>query len=64
MQEQTFLVKMNAGKVEEFFVDLGPLDERCQFALKASAHSWRKDGLEKNRGPTRSRSSYIYKILE
>lgn len=42
MQEHRYLVCMHAGKVEDIFVDPGPLDERYQFAIRASADTWRK----------------------
>jgi hypothetical protein len=41
-QEHRYLVRMHHGKVEELLVDPGPLDERYQFALRASADTWRK----------------------
>ncbi|WP_273846401.1 hypothetical protein [Rubrobacter calidifluminis] len=46
MKESRYLVKMHAGKVEEILVNPGPLDERYQFALRASADTWRKFGEE------------------
>lgn len=46
MEEQSYLVKMNAGKVEEILVDPGPLDERYQFTIRASAETWRNFGKE------------------
>jgi len=42
MEEHRYVVKMNGGKVERVAVDPGPLDERYQFALRASADTWRK----------------------
>jgi hypothetical protein len=42
MKEHQVQVVMHAGKVEEILVDPGPLDRRYQFALRASAESWRK----------------------
>jgi hypothetical protein len=46
MEEHTFQVVMNAGKVEEIIVDPGPLDERYQFIIRASAETWRNFGKE------------------
>jgi hypothetical protein len=34
-------VSMHAGKVEEILEDPGPLDERYQFVIRASAETWR-----------------------
>lgn len=42
MEEHQVQVLMHRGKVEEVLVDPGPLDERYQFALRASAETWRK----------------------
>lgn len=42
MGERSVQVLMHRGKVEEVLVDPGPLDERYQFALRASAETWRK----------------------
>jgi len=42
MQEHRYLVRMHRGKVEEILVDPGDLDERYQFAIRASADTWRK----------------------
>lgn len=42
MEEHQVQVLMHRGKVEEILVDPGPLDERYQFALRASAETWRK----------------------
>jgi hypothetical protein len=41
MEEHQYLVSMHAGKVEEILVDPGPLDERYQFIIRASAETWR-----------------------
>lgn len=46
MEEHSYLVKMHEGKVEDVLVDPGPLDERYQFALRASAETWRNFGEE------------------
>jgi hypothetical protein len=46
MEEHQFLIRMHAGKVEEILVDPGPLDERYQFTIRASAETWRNFGKE------------------
>lgn len=46
MEEHKYQVRMHAGKVEEILVDPGPLDERYQFAIRASAETWREFGKE------------------
>lgn len=46
MEEHSYLIKMHEGRVEEVLVDPGPLDERYQFALRASAETWRNFGQE------------------
>jgi hypothetical protein len=46
MEKHSYLVKMHAGKVEEVLVDPGPLDDRYQFVIRASAETWRKFGQE------------------
>jgi hypothetical protein len=46
MEEHSYLIKMHAGKVEDILVDPGPLDERYQFAIRASAETWRGFGQE------------------
>jgi hypothetical protein len=46
MEEHGYLVKMDGGKVEDVLVDPGPLDNRYQFAVRASAETWRKFGQE------------------
>jgi hypothetical protein len=46
MEEHTFQVVMNGGKVEEILVDPGPLDKRYQFLIRASAETWRNFGKE------------------
>ena len=46
MEEHTFQVVMNGGKVEEILVDPGPLDKRYQFIIRASAETWRNFGKE------------------
>jgi len=42
MEQHRYLVRMHVGKVEEIKVDPGPLDERYQFTIRASADTWRK----------------------
>ena len=46
MEEHGYLVKMDGGKIENVLVDPGPLDNRYQFAVRASAETWRKFGQE------------------
>jgi hypothetical protein len=46
MEEHVYFVQMHAGKVEEILEDPGPLDERYQFLIRASADTWRKFGEE------------------
>lgn len=46
MEEHSYLIKMNAGKVEEILENPGPLDARYQFTLRASAETWRNFGKE------------------
>ncbi len=41
MEEHQYLVNMQAGKVAEILVDPGPLDQRYQFLIRASAETWR-----------------------
>jgi hypothetical protein len=40
--ERSYLIRVNRGRVEEIVADPGPLDERYQFAIRASADTWRK----------------------
>ncbi|MGH2946964.1 MAG: hypothetical protein ACRDPC_12005 [Solirubrobacteraceae bacterium] len=42
MGEHRYVVRVHRGKVEEIAADPGPLDERYQFAIRASADTWRK----------------------
>ena len=46
MDEHSFVVRMNAGKVAEISFDPGPLDAPYQFAIRASAATWREFGTE------------------
>lgn len=41
MEEHRVLVRMNRGKVEGLFIDPDPLEERYQFAIRASPDTWR-----------------------
>lgn len=40
--ERHIVLHMNRGKVDELVVDPGPLDERYQFAIRASPETWRQ----------------------
>ena len=42
MEQHRYVVRMHAGKVDDVTVDPGPLDERYQFAIRASAETWRR----------------------
>ena len=42
MEEHQVLVRVHAGKVDEVLIDPGPLDQRYQFAIRASADTWRQ----------------------
>ncbi|MFD2473364.1 hypothetical protein [Amycolatopsis silviterrae] len=42
--EHAFVVKVESGRVTGVAVDPGPLDEPYQFAIRASADTWRKFG--------------------
>jgi hypothetical protein len=42
MEEHSYLVRMESGRVADIAVDPGPLDERYQFAIRASAQTWRE----------------------
>lgn len=43
-EEHTFVVKVESGRVVNVAVDPGPLDEAYQFAIRASAETWRGFG--------------------
>jgi hypothetical protein len=45
MAEHTFVVRMVSGQVAELAVDPGPLDVPYQFAIRASAETWRNFGV-------------------
>ncbi|MEU6262923.1 hypothetical protein ACWEV3_14810 [Saccharopolyspora sp. NPDC003752] len=42
--EHTFVVKVESGRVVDVAVDPGPLDVPYQFAIRASAETWRGFG--------------------
>ena len=46
MENHHFVVRMTSGKVAELAVDPGPLDVGYQFAIRASAETWRGFGTE------------------
>lgn len=46
MEDHSFVVRMNAGRVAEIRVDPGPLDTPYQFAIRAGAATWREFGTE------------------
>ena len=45
MGERTFVVEVSRGKVVAVAVDPGPLEVSYQFALRASADTWRNFGV-------------------
>jgi len=45
MADHTFVVQMVAGKVVNVAVDPGPMDIPYQFAVRASAETWRGFGV-------------------
>jgi hypothetical protein len=45
MGEHRVLVHVQSGKVTQVSIDPGPLDERYQFAIRASAETWRGFGV-------------------
>jgi len=45
METQTFVVQVERGKIVDIAVDPGPLDVSYQFAIKASANTWRNFGV-------------------
>ncbi|TQR85157.1 hypothetical protein D8S82_18325 [Mycobacterium hodleri] len=45
MAERTFVVEVSRGMVVNVAVDPGPLDVSYQFALRASAETWRNFGV-------------------
>ena len=44
MTDHTFVVRVVSGKVVEVAVDPGPIDVHYQFAIRASADTWRNFG--------------------
>jgi hypothetical protein len=46
MEEHSYLIRVHRGRVEQITVDPGPLDDRYQFAIRASATTWRKFAQE------------------
>lgn len=44
MTEHTFVVRVVSGKIAELAVDPGPIDIPYQFAIRASAETWRGFG--------------------
>ena len=42
MGEHQFVVRVHRGRVEEIVADPGPLDVPYQFAIRASADTWRR----------------------
>ncbi|KAA0075836.1 hypothetical protein CIW52_32770 [Mycolicibacterium sp. P9-64] len=45
METHTFVVEMHRGKIVDIAVDPGPLDVSYQFAIRASADTWRNFGV-------------------
>jgi hypothetical protein len=45
MAEHTFVVRVVSGKIAQVAVDPGPLDVPYQFAIRASAATWRNFGV-------------------
>jgi hypothetical protein len=45
MSEHTFVVVVQSGRVAQVAVDPGPLDVPYQFAIRASAETWRGFGV-------------------
>jgi hypothetical protein len=46
MGDHSYLFRMNRGNVEDILVVPGPLDARYQFAIRASAGTWRRFARE------------------
>lgn len=42
--DHAYVIRMESGKVVEIAIDPGPLDVRYQFAIRASAETWRGFG--------------------
>ncbi len=45
MTDHTFVIQMSRGNVVDIAIDPGPLDVPYQFALRASAETWRNFGV-------------------
>lgn len=45
MADHSVIVRMVSGQVVEVAIDPGPLDVRYQFAIRASAQTWRNFGV-------------------
>src|SRR6185503_9907456 len=45
MTDHTFVVQLSRGRVVDIAVDPGPLDVSYQFAIRASADTWRNFGV-------------------
>lgn len=45
MADHTFVVRVVSGKITQISVDPGPLDVPYQFAIRASAETWRNFGV-------------------
>ena len=45
MEAHTFVVQLDRGKIVDIAVNPGPLDVAYQFAIKASADTWRNFGV-------------------
>ena len=45
MTDHTFVVQLSRGRVVDIAVDPGPLDVPYQFAIRASADTWRNFGV-------------------
>lgn len=45
MAEHTFVVRVVSGRITEISVDPGPIDVPYQFAIRASAETWRNFGV-------------------
>jgi hypothetical protein len=46
MVEHSYLIRVDGGRIEDILVDPGPLDARYQFAIRASADTWREFARE------------------
>lgn len=45
MADHTVVIQMTSGRVAEVVIDPGPLDVPYQFAIRASAQTWRNFGV-------------------